>query len=93
MNSQPQSDRTIDNSQSQESSTKVPAASESPAHARLSRVVRQCMGCSPTLQSGLGVLDNATATALAAMLEQLRAQTEQSRRRGWVRGFTAGQEF
>ena len=72
---------------------KVHAASESPAHARLSRVVRQCMGWSPKLQSGLGVLDDATATAFTSMLEQLRAQTEQSRRRGWVRGFTAGQQF
>jgi len=92
MNSQPQSDHTIDNNQSQESPTIVHAASESSAHARLRRVVRQCM-CSPTLQSGLTVLDDATATALASMLEQLRAQAEQSRSRGWVRGFTAGQQF
>jgi hypothetical protein len=48
---------------------------------------------SPALQSGLGVLDDATVTALALMLEQLRAQAEQSRSRGWVRGFTAGQQF
>lgn len=93
MNPHPQSDRTIDHNQSQESSVKVHATSESPAHERLIRVVRQCMGWSPALQSGLGVLDDATATGLAAMLEQLRAEAERSRRGGWVRGFSSGQQF
>ena len=92
MNSNPQSDRTINNNQSQEYSRKVDAAPESAAHARLTRVVRQCMGWSPSLQSGLSVLDDATAKALALMLERLRAEAESSRRGGWVRGFTAGQQ-
>jgi hypothetical protein len=92
MNSNPQSDRTIDNNQSEESSMKVHAAPESVAHARLARVVRQCMGWSPSLQSGLRVLDDATAAALATMLEQQRAEAERSRHGGWVRGFSAGQQ-
>jgi len=93
MNSQPESESTIDDIRSQESSIPIHPASDSPAHARLNRAVRQCRGWSPALQSGLGVLDAATATALASMLEQLRAEAVGSGRGGWVRGFSAGQQF
>jgi hypothetical protein len=72
---------------------KPPTTTDSCAHARLTRAVRHCMGWSPTLQAGLGVLDDATAKALASMLEQLRAEAEQSRSGGWGRGFTAGQQL
>ena len=93
MTSEPVSNRTLGTAQSQDSSMKPPTTPDSAAHARLTRAVRHSTGWSPTLQSGLGVLDDATATALASMLEQLRAQAEQSRRGGWVRGFSAGQQF
>jgi hypothetical protein len=92
MKSQNPGDQMSSEGQTQEVSTGVRNPSPSPGHVRLVRAVRLCTGSSPALQSGLSVLDDATATALAMMLERLRADADRSRRGGWVRGFTAGQQ-
>jgi hypothetical protein len=78
--------------QAEECSMTTPVPSPTPGQARLARVVRRCAGWSPALLSGLSSLDDATARALAAMLEQLQAQSSRSTRGAWVRGFTAGQQ-